>query len=430
MSEPLCSQTSRPKGVQTSESAIGRADVKHGDLEIEKSYSKGETADSKAKTADFRALDANFKGRTPNCEAGAVNSKAGAAVALERACELCGSLEGRELSMTGRGGASFRTVICPSCGLVFSDPFPHDVRDFYEKSYRLDYKGAYIPKLKHVLRAGLVALNRHLRLGEYFPKGARLLDIGSGGGEFVYLMTRLGLAAKGVEPNLGYAEYSRGALGLDVTVAFIQDVDFPPAFFDVMTVWHVLEHTEAPAQVLRRLGAMLAAGGRLIVEVPNVKAVCQSPAGAFHVAHLYNFSVATLSAMMRQAGLTPERSFLSPDGGNLTVIARRSADSGGTTASGSAASGEPVGALKAGLGHDGASEAREVQSLISGRSALGYALSSWPARRAWGRLRRAVSERWRLRGVKDGPDARRAILDQLYRDVAGPAGAINHGGRD
>jgi hypothetical protein len=105
--------------------------------------------------------------------------------------------------MTGRRGASFRTVICPSCGLVFSDPFPHDVRDYYERLYRLDYKGVTIPKLKHVLRSGLVALDRYNRYPQFFPVKSTLIDIGGGGGEFFYRMESRARGAQGGEPNIG-----------------------------------------------------------------------------------------------------------------------------------------------------------------------------------------------------------------------------------
>ena len=336
-------------------------------------------------------------------------------VSLQRPCELCGSPKGLKLSDKGRGGASFRTVICPSCGLVFSDPIPHDVKEFYEKDYRLQYKGSYIPKLKHVLRSGLIALDRVSRLGEFFPKSAAALDIGSGGGEFVHLLRFLGLRAKGVEPNFGFAEYSRSELGLDVSTSFIQDASFPEGSFDVVTVWHVLEHTEFPLEVLRRLSGLLADSGRLIVEVPNVKAVCLSPSGAFHVAHLYNFSVETLSAMMVKASLSPLRSFLSADTGNLTIIAAKSAPS--TDSLG--ASDAPNQDAPAPAAYDGPAEAREVQKLVLGRSNLGYVFSRWAIQKAWRRLFRTVMEKLSVLGVKDVPGARRGVLEKLYRERAG-----------
>jgi 2-polyprenyl-3-methyl-5-hydroxy-6-metoxy-1,4-benzoquinol methylase len=306
------------------------------------------------------------------------------------------------LADSGRGGAVFRTVICPECGLVFSDPAPRDIKDFYERAYRLEYKGVLVPKLKHVHRAALVALERYRRSGEFLTPGVRLLDMGSGGGEFLYLMTRLGLSAKGVEPNTGYAEYSREELGLDVSVGFIQDVPLAPASLDVVTVWHVLEHTENPGDILRRLGEAIAEGGRLIIEVPNVKARCQSPSGTFHVAHLFNFSVNTLSALILRAGLAVERSLLSRDGGNLTVIARREAS-------------PPA------VPRPDPAEAAETVEIVRGRGLLSYALSPWPFRRAWGKLKRALSERWRPGRLKEGPGARRLILDTLYDQALGPA---------
>lgn len=81
-----------------------------------------------------------------------------------------------------------RTVICAKCGLVWSDPLPHNPRDFYEDSYRVSYKGTYSPKPKHILRAGNVALSRYQKIEKLLSKPLSILDVGSGGGEFSYLL--------------------------------------------------------------------------------------------------------------------------------------------------------------------------------------------------------------------------------------------------
>jgi uncharacterized Zn finger protein len=75
-------------------------------------------------------------------------------------CNLCGGIEVSILSNRSRSGKPLQTVICQACGLVWSDPRPHDARQFYEEEYRLSYKHTYSPKSKHVLRAGRVALYR------------------------------------------------------------------------------------------------------------------------------------------------------------------------------------------------------------------------------------------------------------------------------
>jgi 2-polyprenyl-3-methyl-5-hydroxy-6-metoxy-1,4-benzoquinol methylase len=302
------------------------------------------------------------------------------------------------ISEIGRSGARFRTVICRRCGLVFSDPKPHDVRDFYSKTYRLDYKGVTVPKLKHVYRAGRVALDRLARLSGSFVKGASLLDIGSGGGEFIYLMNCLGLKAVGVEPNTGYAEYSRAALDLDVRVGFAQDLDFPQQYFDLITIWHVLEHLEDPSDVLARLLPFLKPQGSLIIEVPNIKASGQAPANTFHVAHLYNFSQQTLTALLAKSGLAADLVMLSPDGGNLTITARRSPDG-------------PC-LQEAALDPGGA---KAVEAFLTSRSAFGHFLSLKPYRRLMSRLGRALAEKKVLSGRSESDTVRREILDRLYR---------------
>lgn len=76
-------------------------------------------------------------------------------------CNLCGGTSVDVLATRSRSRRPLRTVICLSCGLVWSDPLPLDPRKFYEDEYRLDYKGTYSPKPKHILRAGKVAIDRY-----------------------------------------------------------------------------------------------------------------------------------------------------------------------------------------------------------------------------------------------------------------------------
>lgn len=235
-------------------------------------------------------------------------------------CNLCGEAEVAVLAEAGRSGEALRTVACNICGLVWSDPRPHDTREFYREHYRKTYKNAFEPKPKHVLRAGQVAVSRLRQIHGLLRAGMRVLDVGSGGGEFAYLIKRTGHAVEGVEPNLGYAGYSVRQYGLDVRTGFIDEVGLPAAGYDLITVWHVLEHTENPLLVLQRLRAALSAGGRLVVEVPNLEGPRRNRCSTFHEAHLYNFNEATLAAMGARAGLDLVSMTPSTDGGNLLAV--------------------------------------------------------------------------------------------------------------
>jgi ubiquinone/menaquinone biosynthesis C-methylase UbiE len=235
-------------------------------------------------------------------------------------CNVCGGREVSVLANHSRSGKSLRTVICSDCGLVWSDPFPHNPRSFYKDDYRVAYKGSYAPKPKHILRAGKVALSRRKLLSKWIANPKKILDVGTGGGEFAYLLKSLGHNVNGIEPNQGYAEYSKQEYGLDIQVGFIQDIQQPDESFDLITIWHVLEHTENPTDVLTRLHWLLKPEGILVVEVPTIEATCQSPKSTFHEAHIFNFNLDTLRKLGEKIGFSEQEHQVSSDEANITVV--------------------------------------------------------------------------------------------------------------
>jgi 2-polyprenyl-3-methyl-5-hydroxy-6-metoxy-1,4-benzoquinol methylase len=240
------------------------------------------------------------------------------------ACNLCGQVQVSVLSDRSRSGKPLRTVACRGCGLVWSDPRPHDARKFYEDDYRLEYKQAFEPRAKHVLRAGEVAMERWSRIRDHLDGSLDILDVGSGGGEFAYLLKSLGHRVHGIEPNRGYGDFSARTYDLTITRGFIQDARLGEATYDLVTIWHVLEHTDDPANVFAILARALRPGGKLVVEVPNVEATCQSPRSSFHEAHLFNFNTLTLEAMAARSGLHRVIVDLTEDGGNIMAVFVRS----------------------------------------------------------------------------------------------------------
>ncbi len=308
-------------------------------------------------------------------------------------CNLCGGTDVSILSNRSRSGKPLRTVICRACGLVWSDPRPHDARRFYEEEYRLSYKHTYQPKPKHILRAGKVALSRFEKIKDLLASPKLILDVGTGGGEFAYLLQTLGHQVQGVEPNKGYAEYSIREYGLTVQVGFVQDATFLPESFDVVTIWHVLEHTEDPGAVLALLRSWLKPGGRLVVEVPNVEATCQAPKNTFHEAHLYNFNVVTLRRSAKKQGLREVRHVISRDGGNITMVFGREES--------------PV---VNGAALDIPGNYEWIARIVRGHSAWRHHLTPMPYVRAWQRFCRSLEERRETAALSSGKE----ILDDLY----------------
>ena len=211
-------------------------------------------------------------------------------------CELCHSTHFTEVANKDREGKKLRTVICENCGLVFSDPRPASTQidDFYREGYRMAYKQAWQPRLKHTYRAGKVAQGRLRHLMPLLAPGSRVLDFGSGGGELVFILRELGHDARGIEPNIGYAEYSRDVLGIPVQIGGFAEARVEPRNLDLVTLFHVAEHLEHPVHALKIVAGWLREGGQLLVEVPNVESRCIWPSSRFHQAQLYNFNPATI----------------------------------------------------------------------------------------------------------------------------------------
>jgi SAM-dependent methyltransferase len=240
---------------------------------------------------------------------------------------LCGSRDVDELGSRDREGRPLRTTICRRCGLVWSNPRPSeaDVRRYYSSEYRLDYKGHVTPPLRHSARSGRGALNRYRDLSPFLKRGDRILDAGAGGGEVVYVLRQKGFDASGLEPDEHYARHAREELNVPVDTGFVQDAAFPEGSFNVITMYHALEHVEDPSRILKTLRTWLVDGGLLVVEVPNIEATCMAPAHRFHFAHFYNFNRATLEGLGRKAGFDPLQTMTSEDGGNLVTVFKRTA---------------------------------------------------------------------------------------------------------
>jgi 2-polyprenyl-3-methyl-5-hydroxy-6-metoxy-1,4-benzoquinol methylase len=243
----------------------------------------------------------------------------------ETACNLCGAQDYEPVGEVDRDGKPLRTTICRRCGLVWTNPRPSraDVDRYYATRYRSDYQKSSAPTVRKVLRGVIGALDRKHHLLPLLQPESRVLDVGCGAGELVYLLRAAGLAASGLEPDEQFATFCRDTLALPVETGTVEKASVAADTFDMVTMFHALEHVADPLGTMKRIRGWLRPEGLVVIEVPNVDARCQAPRHRFHYAHLHSFSAATLPALGARAGLTPIKSWLTEDGGNVTCLFRR-----------------------------------------------------------------------------------------------------------
>lgn len=242
------------------------------------------------------------------------NTSTGTLRKAETACPNCGSRSSQIIAnKDGKTNDALITVSCSDCGLGRIDPLPtdHELAEWYATQYRQAYKSAVQPALRHVLRA---ARNAQLRW-QWFCQNTvgldpyqktdtkRSLDIGSSSGEFVYRLHTLGYQAKGIEPHQGYATYARNMLGIDINNGTLQHclANEAPSSFDLISMFHVLEHLPDPVAALRTIGEKLKSEGLLYIEVPNAMRLC-SPNYMFFKAHTLYFTGHTLRTLLEKSG--------------------------------------------------------------------------------------------------------------------------------
>jgi len=214
----------------------------------------------------------------------------------------CPACQGHNATLVFTSSNGYPIVRCGQCALVFTDtrtaPPPASLYPAFEQS------DSGLPK---ALRSALGVFTRQREnvVRSVKPSG-RLLDFGCGSGAFARWMSHAGYDAVGLEP------FSLGSPVEEERLLLVREPLESAAArlgkFDVITMWHVLEHLSRPVEVLKTLSEMLAPDGVLIVSVPNFQSwQSQVFKGSwFHLdppRHVIHFESNTLENCLRDAGL-------------------------------------------------------------------------------------------------------------------------------
>ncbi len=233
------------------------------------------------------------------------------------ACYLCGGAEATPLvtaedDLTGKPGR-FSFVTCNGCGLSYQSPrlkLEH-IRAYYDDEYIAHRKktdwGVLTPLYRRAMdkhdREKATLVQRYRSLGP----GSRVLDVGCGAGTFLAkVRSRFGASATGVDfKDLSGLPWMQG---VEFRCGLFYEQNFGARRFDLITMWHFLEHDYDPPRALRTARDLLAPDGRLVIEVPRLDSVTwrlfrERWPGLQAPQHTVLFDRESLLAMVGRAGL-------------------------------------------------------------------------------------------------------------------------------
>lgn len=227
-------------------------------------------------------------------------------------CNLCGNTNAAPIIddlpdfLLQRNEVSTTLVKCVSCGLVYQNPRPTITE--MATHYPPDYE-SYAPKpeaensswlLRQAFQYGIAKRYRYVTR---YKRAGRLLDVGCAIGIFLQGIQKNGnWELYGAEINEHAAHIAREH-GLDVRLGTLEQAEFKDEFFDVVTLWDVLEHLHDPAGSLREIYRILKPDGFLVIRVPNASSWDSQLFGRYWAGldaprHLYVFTPVTLDALL------------------------------------------------------------------------------------------------------------------------------------
>jgi 2-polyprenyl-3-methyl-5-hydroxy-6-metoxy-1,4-benzoquinol methylase len=227
---------------------------------------------------------------------------------MERAaanCILCDSSE-RSLLFRQDGWSVYR---CSGCGLGLLDPRPDpdELNELYRNGYFQSHYDKGLKVESPEMKRRLSQETHRLRFFKKAKRPGRLLDIGCGMGYFLLACRRSGYDVEGMDISADSAAYVQDELKIPVAVGTIDGVEYASESFDVITMWHFLEHAREPDKYIEKARQWLKQDGILVVDVPNymgtdARKMWDHWTGWSLPYHFYHFTPETLQQLLVKQG--------------------------------------------------------------------------------------------------------------------------------
>ena len=207
----------------------------------------------------------------------------------------------------------FQIVVCKSCDFKFTNPRPDqdEIGEYYKAESYISHSNTskgLIAKIYHSVRK--YTLKRKINLiNRLYPQKGKLLDVGCGTGMFLNEARGNGWKVNGIEPDSGARqiaeEINKSTIKTEILSSFQHEK------FNIITMWHVLEHVHLLNETVDWLKERITEDGSIIIAVPNHESkdaeIYQAQWAAYDVPrHLYHFSQKSIKQLFEQKGFRLE----------------------------------------------------------------------------------------------------------------------------
>jgi 2-polyprenyl-3-methyl-5-hydroxy-6-metoxy-1,4-benzoquinol methylase len=208
----------------------------------------------------------------------------------------------------------FEIVSCSNCGFKFTNPRPdqNEIGEYYKAESYISHTNTskgLISKIYHTVRT-FTLKNKLNLINSLYPQKGKLLDVGCGTGMFLNVCREDGWKVNGIEPDTGARQIAEEINKATIKTEILSS--FKNEQFDIITMWHVLEHVHLLNDTIDWLSERLSKEGSLIIAVPNHEskdaAIYGKQWAAYDVPrHLYHFSQKSINQLFEQKGFQLEK---------------------------------------------------------------------------------------------------------------------------
>ena len=218
-------------------------------------------------------------------------------------------------------GEQFPLLKCAFCGFRMTGLVPDATeigRYYWSEEYvsHSNTREGFTNRLYHLVRTIMLERKYKIVAGSLGQPAGSLLDIGAGTGYFLQTMLKKGWKITGTEKSESAREFSSEKWGIGL-LPEDRLWSFPENSFDVITLWHVMEHLHDLEKYWEKLSGLIKPAGCLVIGLPNPASADAGHYGQHWAAwdvprHLWHFSPQNIQQIAEKHGFILQNTFRMP----------------------------------------------------------------------------------------------------------------------